>query len=161
MILREEQLKIILHISDTFNKKTPNLFIKNSDYIKYSKFYNFDKYKEISTADFKFMVIWTALCSENRYKIMEKLRDYSKEDIDKIKKEKEKIILFKNTLKKDEYNIKITDTDIFSLYEKGYVSIIQMGNYFKDNQPQGRIQLKTKQKIDIFMSYFKIKGYNA
>jgi len=117
------------------------------------------KYETYTEMNFKFIVLLTVFkhkCSKiNTLKI---INSYDKEDIKEIMKHKEKIVLYKNTLDKDETFMlsKIKSKEnILNFYNKDEISLLYIFKYFsKNTQELSRIEKKTIQNINLFISFF-------
>ena len=163
MLLWSNQWKIVNDISLSF-QKNKNTYTKISarnlegDRV----FLNPDKYSSYTESDFKFFVLWTCLTSSNsKIDTLKTLQSYNIENKKEINKQKNKMIYHMNTLKEDTYimNTYIMTPEIAQqLYNKGDISFIGAWWYLRDKSPNGRVQLKFKNRLDYFMSYFtKVK----
>ena len=127
-------------------------------------FLNPSKYESYILSDFKFIVLWTVYKhSSNKIDTLKLMQGYTKEDIKEILKEKENIVLYENTFKKDQIvsNTKImTPNNTINLNKKGEISELYLYWYFKNHEPKGRIQTRTVQRNNFLLEYFpKIQSY--
>lgn len=166
MITYSQQHKIISDLSLSFSK-IKKTFTKPSEKIlnRDKQFFNYKKYETFTLLNFKFLVLWTVF-KNNSSKIdtMKIINNYTDDDIKNIQKEREKIILYKNTLNKDKKfmltKAKTTDV-IFSMYIQNNISLLYMYHFNKNNKTKlSRIQTKQLNRIIFFISFFpKIEEY--
>jgi hypothetical protein len=124
------------------------------------------KYESYSEADFKFIVLYTLLhfCT-NKIDTLKILNKLQPEELEQIRKFKEKIIMFQNTLEQDlsVSRTKInTPSSVYKMYKQGTYSLLYFYVYYKqlDLQNAGRLQRRAFERVSFFLSYFpKIKQF--
>ena len=165
MIVWSQQHSIISSVSLSFEKLEKIHPKKSGSIMERDKtFLNPKKYESFILSDFKFLVLYTVFKrSTNKIDTMKLLQNYTKEDIKKILKEKEKMILYENTFQNDLDNLRdkiLTLKNIIKMFSENLISPLYVYWYFKQYTPEGRIQKRTVERVNFYMSYFpKIKEY--
>ena len=160
MLRFSQQHKIINDLSLSFqqNKK---IHTKISEKIltRDVQFLNPKKYETYTEGNFKFLSLWTVF-RNNTGKIdtLRLVNSYDSDEIKDIMKEKQKIILYKNTIR-DDFTFMKSKTKstkiVLNLYQTGKISCLYVYWFFKQIKTDlSRIQTKQIQKIDFFMSFF-------
>jgi hypothetical protein len=95
---------------------------------------------------------------------LKKLNEYTQEDLKRIEKVMESILLYKNTLKKDfeiaETKINTPDV-VYKMYKQNQYSILYFYYYFSRYDGElSRIKQREVNKVKFFMEHFpEIKEY--
>jgi len=158
MIVYSKQHKIIQDISLSF-QKLERLFVKQNEKTLQRDliFYKPKKYETYTEIDFKFIVLWTVFKSNtNKIDTLKIMNQYTLDDIKAINKEKEKIVLYKNTLSNDSkiLNTLNKSTDIIELYKKNIISLLSVYMLYNNTDNLGRINTRLVDRINYFMDYF-------
>ncbi len=169
MLVYSEQHRIVNNTALSF-KKNEKTFAKISgaSLERDQYFLKARKFETLPEADFKFMVLWSVFKGNtNKIDTLKLLQSYDKEDLKIINKERENIVLYKNTFKNDIgfTNEKIkTPQNILNMYQKNEISYLYVYYYFNKVVDQeikfSRIQQRKIDRIKFFLSYFEpIKNY--
>lgn len=160
MLQFSQQHRIINDISLSF-QKNEKIHTKISEKIleRDIQFLKPKKYESYTEPNFKFIILWTVFKNlSSKIDTLKIVNSYDKEQIKEIMKEKEKIILYKNTFKQDKITMstKLISKDlVFEMYNKNQISVLYVYWYFYHNTEElSRIQKKLIQKINFFMSFF-------
>ena len=161
-MIYSQQIQIIksMYISFTQNQITHISYSKLSDteLAKYKMFLNPEKYSSIPTDDFKTIILFQLLEKDftSITNFMKHLQELSSKDIQKIQLNKDVIIAYKNTIKKDKDVISQYSNDpnvIINLYNKNKISILGVYKMLKDTNIS-RYQTKIFRKAQAFMLFF-------
>jgi len=157
MIPLSQQIRIIQDISVSFSKLEKTNTAIGGTLERDKIIYNYKKYESYVLSDFEFLVLYTVYKrSSSKFDTIKILNEYTKDDFKYIKRIKENLVLYKNTVKNDFsiFNTKmITPNNIFTLLEDEQVSVL--GSYvFLRNLHLSRIQQKKFLKMEFFLSYF-------
>jgi hypothetical protein len=166
MIAYSKQIRIVTNLSLSFQKNEKiNVSVSNNTLERDKIFLKPYKYQQYTDSDFKFIVLWI-IFKYNISKIgtLKHLQELEIDDIKEIMKEKQKILLYKNTLKNDMKIIKskITNSiNVINLYKKKEISCLYVFWYFENNNYElTRLQQRQLDRIRFFISYFpKIEEY--
>jgi len=159
MILWSQQHKIISSIVLSFEKQEKTFAKTSGDILKRDKmFLNPSKYEIYPVADFKFVALWTVYKhSSSRIDTMKLMNNFTKDELKEILSEKQKFLLYENTIKQDDTVAKtkvLIPNTVIKLTKKGELSPLFMYKFFQDIEPQGRIQTRNVQRNNFLMSYF-------
>lgn len=159
MIQFSQQHRIVNNISLSFKNNTKShAKISEKTLSRDIIFLKPSKYETYTESNFKFITLWTVF-KNNTGKIdtLKLMNAYNSDDIKYLMKEKEKILLYKNTFQADSDLMKAkvqSPAIVLKLYNKGNISALYTYWYFQQNEPLGRIQTKQVERVNLFMSFF-------
>ncbi len=160
MLQYSKQHKIINDISLSFSKlEKVHTKISDKILIRDKQFYNTKKYQNFTESNFKFLVLWTVFKNNtNKIDALKLLSSYTQEDLKFVQKQKEKIIVYNNTIEKDFIFMKPKNKNyktVLDFYKKQDISLLYVYNYFNKNVlPLSRIETKKIERINFFMEFF-------
>ena len=162
MIVWSKQHKIISDTALSF-KKLERVHTKVSGSILNRDMMFLKESKNITKteADFKFLVLWTVFANNSsKIDTMKLLQSYDKDAIKEINKDKELVVLYKNTFMKDQEAVEgliLTPKNVLGLYTKKKISLLFVYWFFEHQDfDLSRIQKRTTQRIQFFMKYFPV-----
>ncbi len=165
MIRYSQQHRIISNLSLSFQNEQKTYTKISEKILKRDKiFYNPEKYETYTENNFQFITLWTTFKNNlGKIKILGIMNEYTKDDIKIIMRQKEKLLLYKNTFENDLVFMKQydkRDSVVLDMYLKNKISYMYIYVYFKDRENLGRINSKKIKRIRYFLSYFPaIKSY--
>ena len=118
------------------------------------------KYVTKPEQDFRFLVMWTVF-KRRTHKIdtLKILQQYTPEDLKYINQEKEKIVLYMNTIEKDFETCGskiLTPKTVLDMYNKKLISCLYVWWYFREDFDLTRIQKRSVQNVQFFIHYFPV-----
>ena len=154
------QHRIVSDLSLTFQKNTKvHTKISEKTQLRDRVFLKPTKYEAYTEMNFKFIVLWTVFKNKSsKIDTLKIINSYDKDQIKEIMKRKEDIVLYKNTLNKDEIFMSVkckSKENVLNFYNKDEISLLYVFKYFsKNTQELTRIEKKTIENINLFMSFF-------
>jgi len=170
MIAYSTQIRTVTSLALSFQKNEKiNVSVSNTTLDRDKIFLKPTKYQQQIESNFKFISLWV-IFKYNTSKIdtLKYLQDLTGNDIKDIMKEKQKLVLYQNTLDQDIIYSKskiLTSTTVFDMYKKNKVSFLFVFWYFKNTNSDkkkslSRLQQRQLDRIRFLLSYFPpIEGY--
>jgi len=123
-------------------------------------FYKPKKYLSWRETDFKFLVLWSVFKGNtNKIDTLKKLASLDQDDIKDLNRQKQKIVLYQNTLETDKTVTNayaLTPDLVLKMYKQNKISCLFVVWYFNKHGTEGlgRINRRTVQRCNFFLSYF-------